>query len=151
MRQPPFRRNRLAASAAAVALVAGCGDEPTRPQGAALPDERTGFTAGAEVRGQLGAALIFAREQSLRGLERRAAAERVAARLEALAARIEANDRIGAARALADARKTIEEYRRLAVRDGGASAADLDALTLTLDHATALVEERGSSPETHQP
>jgi hypothetical protein len=112
---------------------------------------RTGFGVSADVRGQLGAALSFAREHSVRGLELREAADRVAAAFEALAARVEANDRIAAEREIAAARKAIERYRRLAARDGGASATDLDALTLTLDHATALVEERGSSLEAHQP
>jgi hypothetical protein len=114
-------------------------------------DPRSAFGVSAEVRGQLGAALMFAREHSLRGLERRAIADRVAAAFEALAARVAANDRNGAERALGVARKEIERYRKLAAGDNGASAADLDALTLTLDHATALVEERGTASEDHRP
>jgi hypothetical protein len=110
----------------------------------------TAFSVGAEERGRLGAALAFAREHSLRGLERRQSAERVAAAFEALAARVEANDRIGAERALDAARKEVDRYRKLA-GDGGSSAADLEALTLTLDHATALVEDRGSPSEDHRP
>jgi hypothetical protein len=133
--------SRSALTFAAAALVAGCGDQPTRPPDAASPKVRTSFTAGAEARGQLGAALIFAREQSMRGLERRDAADRVAAAFDALAARVEADDRIGAERDLATARGAIRRYRDLAVGDGGPAAADLEAMTLTLDHVTALVQE----------
>ncbi len=142
MRQPSIGRTGFATSAAAAALIAGCGDQLTAPR-----DAQTAFAVGAEAREQLGAALIFAREQAVRGLEQRDAAERVTAAFETLAARVEANDRVGAERALAAARKAMDEYQKLATRDGGASAADLEALTLTLDHATELVEQRASSPE----
>ncbi len=147
MRQSSIGRAGLATSAAAAALIAGCGDQPTSPPDGAPRDAYPAFAVGAEAREQLGAALAFAREQSMRGLQQRDAAERVTVALEALAARVEANDRVGAERALAAARKAVEHYQKLSARDGGASAADLDALTLTLDHATALVEQRVSSPE----
>jgi hypothetical protein len=143
-------RSTLAASAAAAALVSGCNDQPTQPSDRVAAGVRPGFSVGAEERGQLGAALTFAREHSLRTLERRDAADRVAAAFKTLAARVDANDRIGAERALGVARKEVDRYRRLA-GDDGSSAADLDALTLTLDHATALVEERGNPSENHRP
>jgi hypothetical protein len=147
----PLLRSTLATSAAAAALATGCADQPTQLSDRVLKAVRTPFGVSAEERGQLGAALTFARQHSLRGLELRAAAERVAVAFEALAARVEADDRIGAERALGVARKEVDRYRALAGADDRATAVHLEALTLTLDHATALVEERGSSAESHQP
>jgi hypothetical protein len=151
MRQPLSHCTRLATSAIAAAFAASCGDQPTRPPDGPSPTVDAGFAAGAEVRGQFRAALIFAGDQSMRGLEQREAADRVATAFETLAARVEANDRIGAERALLAADAAIQRYRKLAARDGGASTADLEALMLTLDHATALVEERGRSAEARRP
>jgi hypothetical protein len=120
--------------------MAGCADEPTRPPDAALSGETMARLAiSAEQRGELHAALLFAREQSLLALERREAADDVASAFAALAGRVEQDDRVGVERAMAGARRAIERYREHARPDD--AAVDLEAATLTLDHAAALARE----------
>jgi len=92
------------------------------------------FAISREERKRLGAALVFAREQASRSLERHAAAEHVAATVDALAARVLADDRLGAERELAEARRAVDEYRELVTTDD-AVLLDLDVVTLVLDHA----------------
>jgi hypothetical protein len=149
MRQPSARIIGIGVAAGVAALVAGCADEPTRATAsAAARDVNMSFAMSAEERGQLGAALAFARESAIRGLQRPDAGDRVAAAFATLAERVEADDRAGATRALAAARTAVQQYREHAGSDVGAADADLEAMTLTLDRATALVQEGATSTST---
>ena len=149
MRQLPRRSDFLSAAAGVAVLITACGDEPTRPAlVAAARDESASFAISAEERGQLGAALVFARESANRGLQQREAADHVTAAFATLAERVEADDRAGAERALAAARQSIKRYREHAGSDVGVADADLEAMTLTLDRASALVHERAGMNST---
>ena len=131
-------------------LASACtADKATRPVAqASRSDTDTPLRLTATERGNLSVAFAFAREQAMRGLQRREAADRVAAAFMDVAARVETGDRVGAERALAAARGAIDAYRRHATDDGGASNADLEALGLTLDRATAIVRESGAPTST---
>jgi len=124
-----------------LALVA-CADEPTRPAAAppavaAIATAPAPLALGADERDRLGATLRFVSEQSARALQQRDASDRVAAALGRVAERVEANDRTGVEHAITAARAAVRRYRELSTADGGADAADLEAMTLALDHAAA--------------
>jgi hypothetical protein len=131
----------IAACAVAI-MVAGCSDEPTRPS--SPTPSATAHTLGDAERQALTGAFAFARQQALRGLVERDAADRVAAAFADVSTRVDAGDRPGAERALAAARAAIQQYRRHTA-DDRSSDADLEALMLTLDHATAIVRESAAS------
>ena len=142
----PFSTLSSVLAAAGVVGVGGCTDAPTRP---VTPDGGpVRFVVSAADRAQLGAALAFAADHSMRALERRAAAERVTAAFESLAARVEADDRRGAERAIAAVRKALNEYRELVGPDDAGASLDLDAMTLALDHATAAARREAAPPST---
>ena len=146
LRDPAICR---AAVAGLVLLVAACADEPTGPRKAApqAVDAGAAFGVSASARGELGAALHFMRDQSERALKQRNAAARVARAFATLAARVEGDDRRGAERALAAARSEIARYREL-VGNNDEAAADLEAMSITLDRASALVADAARTPTT---
>jgi hypothetical protein len=147
MRRPLSTLASALASAGAVGI-GGCTDAPTQPGG---PDDGpVRFVVSAEDRRLLGAALAFATDHSMRALERRAAAERVTAAFESLAARVEADDRRGAERAIGAVRKAISDYRDLVGPDDSGAVLHLDAMTLALDHATEAAR-REAAPRSTTP
>ncbi len=147
MRRPLSTLSSVLAAAGAVGI-GGCSDAPT---GTATPDEGpVRFVVSAEGRKLLGAALAFATDHSMRALERRAAAERVTAAFESLAARVEADDRRGAERAITAVRKALNDYRELVGSDDAGATVELDAMTLALDHATEAAR-REAAPRSTTP
>jgi hypothetical protein len=128
---------------AAVGALTSCADEPTRPSQAptSTAEARQSLDLSADDRRRLHAALLFARDQAMLGLERRDPADRVAAALVTLAERAEQDDRVGVERAMAVARSAVERYRDLAGSSDDAAAVDLEAITLTLDQAAELARE----------
>jgi hypothetical protein len=96
---------------------------------------------GTEQRGQLGAALLFAREQAMHALARHVVDREIGAAFATLAERVEADDRRGVEGAIDAARAAIRRYRQSADGDiEGATGPDLEALTLMLDNAEALAK-----------
>jgi hypothetical protein len=141
----------MSAFGAAGAIVLGaCADEPTRPTTAAGPPAEAlqSLQMSADARAGLRGALLFTRDHSLLALERREAADAVAAAFSAVAERVEKDDRVGLERAVGAARKAIERYRAIAGPEH-VSAIDLEAAMLTLDHAAALAREADASRTDH--
>ena len=132
------------ALAIAAALSSGCSDEPLAPPDAAATAEMP-FSLSPEDGTSLRVALLFAGQQSVRGLQERGAAGRVAAAFAAVAGRVEAKDRAGTARGIAGATLAVNQYRELA--HDVAAAVDLEAMDLTLLRAAALV----TAASTHSP
>jgi hypothetical protein len=130
------RLPRTSTLAVAAALASGCGGDPLAPPAAALPPVEVPLGLSSEDDGGLQVALLFAGQETVRGLKERGLAGRVAAAFISLAGRIEAKDRAGTGRAMATARLAISRYRDEA--HDGAAAADLEALDLTLARAAAL-------------
>jgi hypothetical protein len=151
--------SRLIALSAGAAIAAGCTSEPTRPDAphstvteAAQPTAPSSLALGAELRGQLQAALLFAGTQSRLALKQRDAADRVDAAFTRLAAAVDADDRAELQRAIVSARSAVTRYRELATATNDPSAAvDLASMDLTLERAAALVTTPPTSTQEHEP
>jgi hypothetical protein len=138
-----MRRTRIATavSIVGVASLVGCTDKVTAPQ----EDVVVPFAISAEQRSELTAALIFAtRESSLNLLARSDAAADVTTAFASVAARVTANDRRGAQRAIETARAALRRYREVAASEL-AESIELEAMALALDHAEQLTGESPAS------
>lgn len=136
MRRLPFLASTLGAVGAIT--LGGCADEPTRPPNASGATQSLGLSA--EARGRLHGAVLFAREHSIRALDRRDAADALSEALAAVAERVDRDDRAGLQRAVAAARKAVDHYRAIIGPDDPSSI-DLEAVTLALEHAATLGRE----------
>jgi hypothetical protein len=123
--------------------------QATSPSVAEGGESLSPFAISAEERKELQTALRFATgERSMRSLGRRPSAWNVAVAFETLRARVAANDRVGALRAIGLARSAL---RQCPGRNGsgGATAVELAAMLLALEHAERLALE--APPEERQP
>lgn len=92
-----------------------------------------------EERASIGAAVSFAGAHSVKALQQRNEAARVAAAFAELARRVEAGDRAGTHRAISATSAAVKRYRDIA--KDAAAAADLEAMDLTLERAASLSAE----------
>ncbi|MGH7637929.1 MAG: hypothetical protein ACREOK_09780 [Gemmatimonadaceae bacterium] len=136
-----------AIGAAGVIALAGCSDEPTRPN--AGEEALVPLAATAEERGWMLAALAFASEQSTLALERRHAVNDLEVALAAVADQIERNDRTGVERAVTAARVALVRYRELAPDGGEMARAEIEAMTFTLEQVSELARESRTAPANH--
>jgi hypothetical protein len=115
--------------------------QATSPSVAEDGESVSPFAISAEERNELRTALMFATgTRSMRALGRRPSAWYVAVAFETLTARIAANDRLGALRAIGLARSALRRCRERSA-SGGATAVELEAMSLALDHAERLALE----------
>jgi hypothetical protein len=142
MRQLPTRASALSV-VAAVGLAAGCTDEPTRPPDAAAA--APGIPVSAADRSAVGSAVADATRRvlpSLLSAERLVTEAELGDRLEAIAAALERND----ARALEhNVQRAERALARLAVKDAGAGASELDAIRMAIAEAKRLLSASENS------
>jgi hypothetical protein len=167
MQKLPMRLSAAIRGATALvtaATLAACGDTPTRPDAAPEPaNAGASFSISDELRGQLHAALLFVSgEETMRALHGRDATGEMALAFSNLAQRVASGDRVGAERAVAGARRSVEFHlerhasylnTRTEIRSDAAGTEDADAayaaesaivlgaMALTLEHAARLSRE----------
>jgi hypothetical protein len=142
MRHLPTRASALSV-VAAVGLAAGCADEPTSPPEPAAA--RPGIPASVADRSAVGSAVADATRRvlpSLVSLERLTNKAELGDQLEAIAASLQRND----ARALErDILRAERALARVAAKEVGADASELDAIRIAIAEVKRLVAQGETS------